>query len=371
MRRDGTEGDNLVTAYTNPALMRALTVGWVGARTKNQTLIDYANTQGTEILDLFKKGDNVFTEYNALTYYGEDIWALLANIKYGPSNSTMTLNSPFLLAHLWDDIATHYNAYLGNFVGPYDRANSRDLTTHSAVLPLWFLGLFGYANAPEPNKMELDLIYDAAQGAAFALTISTLEKYISNSTLKALQTPPMDTEERFMNITIAESLYNDTTRTSSSWMSKSLMIGGQRLAETTVRGKQFVPAIVHWAGDAGHKPFPYTSFFSLYPTATTITAVASANKLVVSYPDTTQAGTDSFQFMLSNIPPGWTLKGNVVDGFGNLPCLEVNVTAPGLVFQPVTYGDSIYDHMYYNLTYAVPANFTGTPRIELDLVYTC
>ena len=32
MRRNGTNGDNLVTGYTNPALMRALTVGWIGAR---------------------------------------------------------------------------------------------------------------------------------------------------------------------------------------------------------------------------------------------------------------------------------------------------------------------------------------------------
>lgn len=370
MRRDGTSGDNLVTAYANPALMRALTVGWVGAKTGNQTLIDYANVQGTEILQLFKKGSNVFTEFNALTYYGEDIWALVANIKYGPPNSTMSQNAPYLLTTLFDDIARYYNAYLGNLVGPYDRANSRDLTQHSAVLPLWFWGLFGYAHAPEPNKMELDLIYDATQGAAFALTISTLEKYISNSTHLALQTPPTATEERFINATIAESLYNDTTRTATSWMSKSLMVGGMQLAETTVRGHQFVPAIVHWAGDGAHKPFPYISFFSLYPTATTLTAVASRNHLSISYPDTSQAGTDSFQFMLSNMPPIW-LRENVVDGWGNLPCLDVSVEARGLVMQEVVFGDSIYDHLYYNLTYAVPANFTGTPRIEFEMVYTC
>lgn len=371
MRRDGTNGDNLVTAYTNPALMRALTVGWTGARTGNQTLIDYANTQGSEVTALFKKGSNVFSEYNALTYYGEDVWALAANIKYGPANSTMSQNAPFLLTTLWDDVARHYNAYLGNLVGPYDRANSRDLTQHSAVLPLWFWGLLGYANAPEPNKIELDLIYDATQGAAFALMISTLEKYVSDATIQALQTPPTDIEERFINVTIAESLYNDTTRTATSWMSKNLMIGGQQLAETTARSGQFVPAIVHWAGDKSHKPFPYISFFSLYPTATTITAVATANHLSISYPDTTQAGTDSFQFMLSNIPPAWNLGGNVVDGFDNLPCLDVQVQAEGLVFQPVTYGDTIYDHIFYNLTYAVPANFTGTPKIEFEMVYTC
>ncbi|EHK99041.1 hypothetical protein M7I_5099 [Glarea lozoyensis 74030] len=118
MRRNGTEGDNLVTAYTNPALMRALTVGWVGVRTQNQTYTDFANNEGEMITQLFRESGNAFSEYNALTYYGEDIWALAASIKYGPANQTLTKNAPFMLGALWDDIAEHYNAYLGNFRHP-------------------------------------------------------------------------------------------------------------------------------------------------------------------------------------------------------------------------------------------------------------
>jgi hypothetical protein len=300
-----------------------------------------------------------------------DVWALAANIKYGPKNYTMTVNSPFLLKEMWEDISQHYNAYLGNFVGPYDRANSRDMTQHSATLPLWFWGLLGYKNAPEPNKMELDLIYDATQGAAFALVMSTVEENISASTLKALTTPPTAMEERLLNKTIRQDLHNDTIRTATSWMSQKLMIGGEELAEEVARSGQFVPAIVHWAADPDHKPFPYNGFFSLYPTATTIIAVASKNKLEISYPNTTQAGTDSFQFMLSNIPPAWNLAGNVVDGFSTLPCLIANVTAPGLELQPTTYGDTIYDHIYYNITYVLPANFRGIPSVTFDLEYTC
>jgi hypothetical protein len=202
-----------------------------------------------------------------------------------------------------EDIAEHYNFYLGNLVGPYDRANSRDLTGHSATLPLWFWAILGHEKALEPNKIEGDLLYDAAQGSAIALTVSTLEKYISKATLAKLQTPLTPTEERFVSKTIAESLYNSTTRTATSWMSKDIMIGGEQLAEEVARSGQFVPAIVHWTGDASHKPFSCISFFSLYPTATTITARASKNKLSISYLNTTQAGTSSFQFMLSKPPP--------------------------------------------------------------------
>jgi hypothetical protein len=334
-------------------------------------MIDFANEKGDEITELFKASSNVFTEYNALTYDGEDIWALGANLKYGPKNNSMTVNAPFLLKEMWADIAQHYNAYLGNFVGPYDRANTRDVTRYSAVLPLWFWGMFGYKNAPEPNKLELDLLYDVAQGSAFALVMSTVKDSISESTLKALQTPPTATEERFLNKTIRQDLSNNTVRIATSYVSQKLMFGGQTLAEEVARSQQFVPAIVHWAADAEHKPFPYNGFFSLYPTATTITAVATKNRLEISYPNTTQAGTDSFQFMLSQIPPAWNLAGNVVDGFSTLPCLNVDVTATGLELLPTTYGDTIYDHMYYNITYVVPAKFTGVPKIVFDLEYTC
>lgn len=373
MRRNGYDGDNLVTAYTNPGIMRALTVGWVGEKLGNQSLVDYANEQSAQITELFNAGNGTFGEYNAPTYYGEDIWALGAAIKYGPSNQTLTLDAPYLLSTLWDDIAEHYNAFLGNIVGPYDRANSRDLTQHSAVLGQCFWGLFGYEKAPVPNKLELNLQYDAAQGAAFALVMDTVKENAKPETLLKLTTPPTDTEERMITRIVRESLLNDTIRTHTSWLSKNLMIGGQELEETTIRNKkQFIPAIVHWSSDPLHTPFPYIGFFSLYPSATTLSAVASKNRLEVSYPNTTQAGTNGFQFLLSNIPPPWNLAGNMIDGFSNLPCLSVNVTAPGLELQPTVYNaDGIYDALFYNITYAVPANFTGTPWIALDIEYTC
>lgn len=67
------------------------------------------------------------------------------------------------------------------------------------------------------------------------------------------------------------------------------------------------------------RPLPQTlshnGFFSLYPAASTISSTASSHYLEISYPSTTQEGTNSFQFMLSGIPPSWNLAGNVVDGF--------------------------------------------------------
>ena len=76
--------------------------------------------------------------------------------------------------------------------------------------------------------------------------------------------------------------------------------------------------------------------------------------------------------MISGIPPPWSLSGNVVDGFSNLPCLSVNVTAPGLEIQPTTYWENtISNHYFYNVTYAVPAAFVGVPTMTFKLKYTC
>ena len=124
--------------------------------------------------------------------------------------------------------------------------------------------------------------YDAAEGASMALVMSTVAQSIPHSVLDSLTKPP--TSDRTINKTIHENLDGSGIRYATSWISKSLMAGGIEQYETTVRSKQFVPAIVHWASDAKHEPFPYNGFFSLYPTASTIKAVATANKLVVSYP---------------------------------------------------------------------------------------
>jgi len=370
MRRNGTAPDNLILAYSNPGYMRALNVGWIGARLKNQTFIDFGNTQGNELYELFtKNGANTLGEYNAPNYYGMDMWALGSMAKYGPKNATFTKLSVEIMTKIWEDIADHYNPYLGNMVGPYDRAYTRDMTVHDAIISMFWWGIFGYDKAPIPPKSDLDLNYDVSQGAALALIMKNVASVLSPEVTHKLLTP--FTTERFLNKTIYYNLDTDENRIVTSWLSKPLMIGGQQLAETVARGKQFTPAIVHWAADPLHKPFPYNGFFSLYPTATTITAVAESHQLKISYPNKTQAGTDSFQFMLSGIPPPWNLVGNTVDGFTNLPCLKVNVTAPGLEVLPTVYGSMIYDHYYYNITYVVPEGFGGIPKMVFEMEYVC
>jgi hypothetical protein len=76
--------------------------------------------------------------------------------------------------------------------------------------------------------------------------------------------------------------------------------------------------------------------------------------------------------MISGIPPPWNLAGNVVDGFSHLPCLSVNVSAPGLEQQSTNYWNNVISNQYYyNVTYVVPANYSGVPTMSFELEYTC
>ncbi|KAH9874915.1 hypothetical protein J1614_004403, partial [Plenodomus biglobosus] len=264
-------------------------------------------------------------------------------------------------------MAEHWNGYLGNMAGPYDRAYTRDITQHSSVLSLFLWGLFGRQNTPQPLLMESDLLYDIAQGAAIALVIGPVASYIPDSVARAM-TSSFTGPPRMLTRTIYDELAGNKSRVATSWLSRDLMIGAQMLDEQENRGDQFVPAIVHWAGDPMRTPYPLNTFFALYPSASSIHAVASANKLSVSYPNRSQPGSHIFTFALSNVPPAWTLgTSRRIAGLEDLPCLDVKVQAQGLVKMNVTYGAALRNHLFYNISYVVPEAFEGVPTVELDL----
>ncbi|KAJ5221249.1 uncharacterized protein N7469_010136 [Penicillium citrinum] len=277
---------------------------------------------------LFKSTDSdVLSECNAPTSYGMATWALAGAI------------------NLWSDIAAHYSPYPSVIAGPYDRVYTRDMVTNSAAIDYFWWRLYGYGTGPQPNKLESDLLFDVSQGASLALV--------------------MDADS---------GLYRGIkqTRNATTWISATLIIGTQQVNKTVNCREQYVPAIVPWAGDKNHKPHPYMSFFLLYPTASTINAVVAPSYLEVSYPNTTQTGTDIFTFALAQLPPSWTLiKKKVVKGLEELPSLNVTVNEKGLQRLPVVYGATVKDNRIYNVSYIVPVDFSGTPKISFTFECTC
>ena len=121
MTRVGYDGDNLVTAYSNPAIGRAIVVEWVGNRLNDANLTAAGNQYAQDIYDLFTAdGHNTLGEYNVpsesmlpalltLAYYGEDILGLCQWIRHAPADSKFPQYGQYILQALWDDIAEHYN----------------------------------------------------------------------------------------------------------------------------------------------------------------------------------------------------------------------------------------------------------------------
>ena len=241
------------------------------------------------------------------------------------------------------------------------------------MIDYFWWGLFGYGVGPQPNKLEADLLFDVSQGAALALVMDVVAEHISNEDLTWLGSREYWDGERMITKRVPDALgTDDEVRVVTSWITAPLMIGAQKVTETTNRGQQYVPAIVQWAGDKAHTPRPYMALFSLFPTASTIDAIAGPNSLEISYPNTTQEGTNIFTFVLAQLPPSWTLvKKKVVRGLEDLPCLDITINAEGLEKQPVIYGASVEDNRVYNISYVVPSTFTGVPKVSLKFDYTC
>ena len=375
IRRNGTfpEEDDLVIGYSNIQLMRNLLVGWTGERLNNQTFIDFARHNGDELFALFsREGANTLGEYNSPVYAGISQVALGMHLKYGPKDSPLTVHAGTIVNELWKDIAQRYNPFLGNLAGPYDRAYCRDGTiVHVAVAMFWW-GLFGEEYTPSPPRGETGVQYNLAQGSAAALIMDAVLAHVDDDSAEKVKQRGAWAEARSLNRTVWDDVVEDRKRFATSWISAPLQIGGETVNEEVARNGQFVPAIVHWASDPKRVPYAYNGLIMLYPTTGSIMAEASESSLYIAYPNATQEGADRFVFSVANIPHPWINAGNTVTGLEHLPCLEVNVTTtPEMELQPVRYGESVYDHYIYNMTYLVPENFDGVPSVQLDLSYTC
>lgn len=239
---------------------------------------------------------------------------------------------------------------LKNMVGPYDRVYHRNFLYDDSIVTIWFWMLLGRERAPVASLGLLGTQFDLRQGACMALLGQTLRSELNSSIVDRL-TEPVGSQDRIILRGIRDSLDNDTTRINTAWMSENVMAGGQQVAEEYNRGNQFAPMIAHWkSGETSVPDRPYVSFFQLFPTASTINATVTPNRISISYPNTTQAGTDVFQFLIGDIPGPYYSSGQMVrnrsallfvfradqyvfrqmKGFDNLPCLDVAVTSQGL-----------------------------------------
>ena len=200
---------------------------------------------------------------------------------------------------------------LKNMVGPYDRVYHRNMLVDDSIVTLFFWLLVGRNQAPVAPIGQSSTIYDLRQGAAFALLGQTLRDTINSTTVDRLTEYP--STDRAFTRGIRVSLDNDTTRTNTAWINENVMAGGQQVAEEYSRGSQFTPMITHWkSGNTTSAERPFVSFFQLYTTTSTINATVTPYHISIQYPNTTQDGTDVFQYLIGDIPAPYYAAGQIV-----------------------------------------------------------
>lgn len=87
----------------------------------------------------------------------------------------------------------------------------------------------------------------------------------------------------------------------------------KQLAEEVARGSQFAPMIVHWKNaDTSMPSRPYVSFSQLYPTTTTINTTVTPGHIVIIYPNTKQPGSDTFEYLIGDLPATFWASGENV-----------------------------------------------------------
>ena len=337
MTRVGYDGDNLVTAYSNPAIGRALIVEWVGDRINDQNLTQAGAQYAQDIYDLFTaEGYNTLGEYNVPSESKLKVKLIVSVLRdrcSGPvsvdqtrarqleASAVWTVHPPALVGRhcgtlqlvstTWKRVGlTRSN--LKNFVGPYDRVYHRNSLIDDNIITLFFWMLLGRDVSPVAPIGQASTLYDLRQGASFALVGQTLRDTLNSTVTQKLVTPVGDSDREFTRY-IRDSLHNDTTRVNTAWVAENVMAGGQQVAEIYNRGSQFTPMILHWkSGETMDKGRPFVSFFQLVNTCPTVNATVTPGHISISYSNTTLDGSDVFEFLIGDIPAPFYTGGDIV-----------------------------------------------------------
>ncbi|QRV83139.1 hypothetical protein RhiJN_11155 [Ceratobasidium sp. AG-Ba] len=334
LTRVGLDGDNLDLIYSNPALMRAFSTGWLGHRIGDSNFTETAEREAVSLYEIYQTSNNSLTEFNAPTYYGIDMWALSLWTKYAPSNSSLAKYGPVMLSGLWDTMGEYYNANLKNFAGPYDRTYGNDMTTYMAVIGLYQACVVGRAKAPLPPSLYASKhIDDWAQGHLVALTCDVAVKH---ATFKAKSALTTFGKPRYLERRIRSSETNDTRRPVTTWIEDWAMLGGESISETDhVRGDQFVPGLIQWSPKKNIISWIAWSQSAHWLSGVVSNSTEGRPMLTVSYPNRSIAGTDRFTFMTGGLP--YVAGSNMTwPGFEGLPGIKLKVATVG-VDAPSTY----------------------------------
>ncbi len=239
----GEHPDRCPARYTNIALMKTAMSYWVGKRLGNQDMVDYGESFGRDVYDLFRQTD-AYAEYNSPTYYGTNFYALGFWRRY-LSESPLHEMGAYMEAELWRDMARCYHAGLRNLCGPFTRSYGMDMTRYTALVSLAFWMAFGKNTTPFPTNdrsptRRHGIDSEFAYGPCMAIYDSNAPEDVADA-FAAFVGPRQNRKQ----ITV------DPSRVATTWMEDTYMLGAESSGGYHFHSYQYHPATAHWQCDNG------------------------------------------------------------------------------------------------------------------------
>ncbi|KAK7938034.1 uncharacterized protein PG986_014902 [Apiospora aurea] len=385
-RVGGVDDDNLYPSYSNPAIMRAIASGWTGRKCNDANMTAAGEMYAREVLDLFDQNGGTLSEFNSGTYMGVSLYGLTLWAKYMPAaeDSVMGAHGARMIRQIWQTAGQMYNANLGNLAGPWDRAYGYDMNKYVAIFSLYIWTLVGKENAPGLQTTGQTWSMAHADDFEYAPLIAVLAPFhdalVPDDVMARLSAFPSssggDEEEHHMYTTSAFSPPHDLVpRNITTWLSPNLTIGAESFRENIVGGpredsSQWNPAVVQWAHPSSSATKKRSvGYLTLYPTEPALDAEVAPGTLNLTYPDGN--ATSSFTFLVSANPLG-SFKRDLANLEKDLDGVKIEVSGsvdpvPIVTFCGLVGGSCkpIHGFEFWNFTYAMPANSTAVPNVNL------
>ncbi|KAH0367366.1 hypothetical protein KCU65_g4692, partial [Aureobasidium melanogenum] len=362
-RVGGVDDDNLYPAYSNPSIMRAFVSGWTGRRLNDSNFTMAGEQYAQEIVELFNRADTL-SEFNSGTYTGVSLFGLTLWAKYLPADSIMTHYGERMIKATWDAVGQLWHPELKNMAGPWDRSYGFDMNRYFSLMALWFWIIMGKDKSSLISRPQvMSHSADFAYGPLFAILGKFQSSMVPEDVLEALK--KFRGEHTFTSSTYSPP-FDTYPRNITSWLAPNISIGAETFDENVVGGpainpSTFNPAVIQWNTGAG------VGFITLHASENATTAVVSPNRLELSYP----YGNSSSIFSL--LVSTFANKRNVAS-WSDIQGANVGVTTNANASYTVSFAGAyggadevINDFEYWNISYTMPTNFTGVPRLVLDI----
>lgn len=166
----GEPDDRIPAWYTNPDLMHAWLLAWVGVRVDDSALVDRGLARAQRAADRVAEVGDV-DEYSSPTYDGVDLLALGLWVAHPPTPAFAT-HGTGVLAAVGGRVAALFHPGLGAMCGPYIRAYGLGLDRYVSLVALWLVA----AGAPVGSVLPwpLDAGTDHVHDLWFAPLVAAL-----------------------------------------------------------------------------------------------------------------------------------------------------------------------------------------------------